>query len=521
MEKEFTVSDNNKRIAKNTMILYVRMFILMAIGIFTTRLNFEALGDENLGIYNVVGGIVGMFCLISLSLSSSISRFITFGLGTNDEEYVRKVFSISINIQLMLAVIVLVFAESVGLWFLYNKLVIPADRMFAASVVYQVSIVSFVLSLFSTPYDAAIIAHEKMGAFAFMTLFDAGFKLLIPISLFYLDSDRLIVYGILLCVQGGISQAIYWLYCRRKFAECRYHFETDKQIHKEMFGFAGWNFIGCSAAILNGSGVNVVLNMFFGPLVNTARMVSSQITGIMTRFCNNFMTAVNPQITKDYASGQYDVMINLMMRSTKVSYLLFWTLSLPVLLEAPQLIRIWLGHIPEYSVIFCQLSIVSTLTNIFSNTLITAQNATGNIRNYQIVVGGALLLNLPFSYVCLKIGLSPYSVMVVAIVVNILCLILRLSFLRKSIGLSVKEFCGRVISRCFVVSLLTTIIPSIVYFLLPEGLLRLIIVCVIAVTVTALLAYYVGLDNAEKKFVMNIIRNVKSQFAHVKPCNSI
>ncbi len=502
-------SETNKRIAKNTLVLYLRMGVLMVIGFFTTRITLSALGVENYGIYNVVGGLVGMFSLISGSLSASISRFLTFGLGKGDLEHLKKVFGVSMNIQLSLALIIVIGVETVGLWVLNHKLVIPADRMFAANVVFQLSIGSFILGLLSMPYNAVLVAHEKMSAFAFMTLFEAGCKLLIVFVLLYVNGDKLILFATLLFAQGVISQLIYWIYCKIHFQECKYTFVKDKPMYREIFHFAGWNFIGCTAALLNDQGVNITLNLFFGPIVNTARGIGNQITGILAQFSGNFMTALNPQITKNYAMNELDRMQTLMFKGTKLSYYLFLIVSLPILLETNKVLMIWLGQSPEYTVGFARLAIILSLVNLLSNTLITAPLAPGKLKIYQICVGGTLLLNLPISYVTLKLGGSPTSVMVVAIIIAQICMFLRLYFLRAMMGLSMRRFLKEVYLKVISVTALSLPVPLMAYLLMPDNLLRFIVVAVISVATTSALVYNVGCDEGEKALVTRQVKKFK------------
>lgn len=502
-------SETNKRIAKNTLILYVRMGVMMVIGFFTTRITLSALGVENYGIYSVVGGLVSMFSLISNSLSASISRFLTFGLGKGDLEHLKKVFGVSMNIQLFLALIIIIGVETVGLWFLNHKLVIPADKMFAANVVFQLSIGSFIIGLLSMPYNAVLVAHEKMSAFAYMTLFEATCKLLIVFALLYIDGNKLIIFAALLFLQGLISQLIYWIYCKIHFQECKYTFVKDKPMYSEIFHFAGWNFIGCTAALLNDQGVNITLNLFFGPIVNTARGIGNQITGILAQFSNNFMTALNPQITKNYAMNELDRMQTLMFKGAKLSYYLFLIVSLPILLETHKVLMVWLGQSPQYTVGFARLAIILSLVNILSNTLITAQLATGKLKLYQICVGGTLLLNLPISYVTLKLGASPTSVMIVAIAIAQICMFLRLYFLRTMVGLSMRRFLKEVYLKVITVTLFSIPIPMMVYLFMPDNLFRFVSVILVSIVTTSAIVYNVGCDAGEKSLITRQIKKFK------------
>jgi len=501
-------SDSNKTLVKNTLFLYIRMGVMMIIGFFTARITLSVLGVDNYGINNVVGGLVSMFSLISGTLTASISRFLTFGLGKGDIAELKKTFSICLTIQILLGIIILIGLETIGLWFLNNKLIIPIDRLFAANVVYQFSILTFILGILSVPFNAMIIAHEKMSAFAFMTIFEAVSKLLIVVLLIYVSGDKLILFGGLVCFQGLISQSIYWIYCRRKFAECRFHVVKTLSSYKEIFIFSGWNFIGSAASLLNYHGTSIVLNMFYGPIVNTGQGIGNQITSILGQFSGNFMIALDPQVTKNYASNNMERTYSLIFKGTKLSYFLFLIISIPVLLETPQVLRIWLGQIPEYAVAFVRLSIILSLVNLLSSTLIKAQLATGKLKYYQIVVGGTLLLVLPISYFLLRAGFHATITVVVAIFISQICMFLRLVFLRNMIGLSIRKFIREVYIRIIFVSLLSTIVPLILYYELPETLCRFVLVTASGVIMSCVFAYFVGFDSQERYFINTTLSHI-------------
>ena len=434
------ISSNNKRIAKNTLMLYIRMLITMIVGLFTSRVVLQALGVEDYGIYNVVGGVVSMFSLLSGSLSAAIGRFITFELGRNDIEKLRKVFSSAVTIQILLALIITVFAETIGLWFLNNKLVIPEERMFAAQWVYQLSILTFAINLISVPYNAAIIAHERMSTFAYMSILDVFGRLLIAYSIYYTSCDKLIFYGILCAALSLLNRLIYGIYCKKHFEECSYHFSFDKSLLKQMFGFAGWNFIGASSAVLRDQGGNMLLNIFCGPTANAARGIAMQVNSAVHGFVSNFMTALNPQITKSYASGDHDYMMSLIYKGARFSFYILLILSLPVIINVNYILTLWLGVVPEHTTIFVQLVLIFAMSESLATPLVTAMLATGNIRNYQIIVGGLQMMNLPISYIFLKLGYPPETIFIVAIFISICCEMARLYMLRGMIQLSMRSF---------------------------------------------------------------------------------
>ena len=314
------ISENNKRIAKNTLLLYVRMLFMMVVSLYTSRVILNALGVEDFGIYNVVGGVVTMFSIISSSLSSAISRFLTYELGKGNQTKLNKIFSASVSIQLLLSLIIVVLIESVGVWFMNVKMTIPESRMTAANWVLQFSIVTFVINLISVPYNAAIIAHEKMSAFAYISILEAVCKLAIALLIMVSSIDKLIFYAILMCAVAVVIRFIYGHYCKKNFAECTYHFHWDKDILKQMFGFAGWNFLGSGSFLLMTQGVNILMNMFFGVTLNAARGVANQVDNAVQQFVTNFTTAINPQITKSYATGNLSYMHQLVSAGSKYSF---------------------------------------------------------------------------------------------------------------------------------------------------------------------------------------------------------
>lgn len=496
-------SDNNKRIAKNTLLLYVRMLFLMVISLYTSRVILNALGVNDFGIYNVVGGVVAMFSILSGSLSAAISRFITFELGKKDEKGLKKVFSASVTIQLALSAIIVILIEAVGVWFLNEKMSIPANRMYAANWVLQFSVITFVINLISVPYNATIIAHERMSAFAYISIFEGIGKLSVAFLITLTPFDRLIFYSILMCSIAVAVRLVYGTYCKRHFVECTYHFRWDKELLKRMFGFAGWNFIGATSAILRDQGGNIILNLFFGPAVNAARGIANQVNNAITGFATNFMTALNPQITKSYASGDHEYMMTLIYQGARLSFYMLLFLSLPVLVNTHYILVVWLKLVPEHAVVFVQLILIFALSECISNPLVTAMLATGNIRNYQIVVGGLQILNLPLSYLCLKLGGRPESVLVIAIIISQCCLAARLYMLRGMIGLSSRKYLQKVYFNIIIVSILAAFIPIALSLRLHENFLSFIILCIVSVLTSSLAIFFIGCNSRERAFAMN------------------
>lgn len=506
------MQENNKRIAKNTLMLYARMLLMMLISLYTSRVILNALGVEDYGIYNVVGGVVAMFSIISGSLSAAISRFLTYELGTGNKQQLKKVFSSSLVIQFLLAMIILVLIETVGVWFLNCKMTIPPERLSAANWVFQFSIFTFIIGLLNTPYGAAVIAHEKMSAFAYLSILDAAEKLLIAYVISWIAFDKLISYSFLMCLTYTTTALIYLIYCKRKFEECSFSFSFDKQTTKRMFGFAGWNFIGASSAILRDQGGNILINLFCGPAVNAARGIAMQVNGAVTGFANNFMTAINPQITKSYASGDKKYMMTLLFQGARLSFFMLLVLSLPIIVNTHYILVIWLKLVPEHTVLFIQLTLIYTMAESLSTPLITAMLATGKIRNYQIIVGGLQLLNLPFSYLLLRLGLFPEVTLIVAILISQCCLLARLILLRKMIELPSYQYFKHVYLNVLCVSVLSAIVPIAMSYMLKECLFSFLFTSAVSVCFTFSVIYFVGCNRREKDFVVSKVKLLKERY---------
>lgn len=491
------------------------MLLMMVISLYTSRVILNALGVEDYGIYNIVGGVVTMFSILSGSLSAAISRFITFELGKGDIDKLKKVFCTAVNVQMILIVLITVLLETIGLWFLNYKMVIPAERMFAANCVFQFSVITFTINLWSVPYNASIIAHERMSAFAYISIFDAVAKLAIAFTVSLSPFDRLVYYGLLILIIGLIQRVLYTWYCTKHFEECHYEFRFDKQTTKEMFGFAGWNFIGASSAVLRDQGGNMIINIFFGPSVNAARGVAMSVNHAVTGFVTNFMTAINPQITKSYASGDYDYMFKLIFQGARLSFYILLILALPIIFTTQYLLELWLGIVPEHAANFARLVLIFTMSESLANPLVTVMLATGRIRNYQLIVGGCQLLNLPFSYMSLRMGYPPESVFLIAIVVSVLCEITRLIMLRGMINLSVRAFLKNVYFNVIVVTAIASLIPYITLtYLQLNDLWSFITLCAVSFFSAIFSIYIIGCNKRDRELIHNAIHRVLKRIKH-------
>lgn len=499
-------SSNNKRIAKNTLLLYFRMLFMMAVSLFTSRVVLNTLGVEDYGINNVVGGVVAMFSVLSGSMSSSISRFITFELGKGDKKRLKTVFSTGINIQLGMSLIILLVAEAAGVWFLNYKMNIPEERMYAANWVFQCSILTFILGLLSVPYNAAIIAHEKMSAFAYISIIEVTLKLIIVYLLTISPYDRLITYSILFMLVGVLIRLIYGYYCKRHFEECTYHLVYDKAILKSMTSFAGWNFLGNGAYMLNTQGVNILMNMYFGVAVNAARGVATQVDAALKQFVNNFTTAVNPQITKSYAQGDLSNMHKLVCRSAKFSAFLMMFFAVPIILETDTILSLWLKNPPAYASVFLKWIIISSfMDTVLANSLVTSMFATGDIKKYQIIVTTVGCLVFPLSWLAFQLGFEPQVGYMLYFVIYSILLFVRLYLLRDMVKLPIMMYVREVLFKVTTVMAISFVIPSILLFVIDEDLLRLVAVVLLSMTVTTVTTYLIGLNDGEKKYIIGLL----------------
>lgn len=494
-------STNNKRIAKNTIFLYLRMLFLLFIGLFTSRVVLSSLGAEDYGIYNVVGGFITMFSVFRAGLTSATQRFITYDLGKGDLARLRETFSTCVIIYMMISILILVLSESVGVWFLENKLTIPSERLYAAKWVFQLSILTLIIGMVSTPYNALIISHERMGAFAWISIYEAFAKLVVTYMIYSTTYDKLIVYAILLCLVQLSVRIIYNIYCRKNFNESKVIFKFNWKKIKEIYSFTGYAMFGGLASIGFTQGLNVLLNMFFNPIVNAARGIAVQVQSIINGFVLNFQTAVNPQIVKSYAKGDIAYMFKLIFASSKFSYLLLFAMSLPVMLEAETLLHLWLNQVPEYTPLFFRLIIITTMIDGISNPFMRAVDATGNIKKYQLTVGGILLMIVPVSYVVLKLGGAPYSVFIVHVVLSLLAFIVRLYLVKQLIDFSIRVYWKDVLSKILMVTVISVSIPIVLRIEMQESILRLLVVSCVSFMLIVLSSYYLALLPEEREFV--------------------
>lgn len=504
-----TVSSDNSRIAKNTLLLYSRMLYSMLIALYTSRVILQALGFEDYGLYNVVGSVVTMFTFLRSAMGNATNRYIAYAIGKGEFVRLKSVFATCVSVHLIIAGVIVVLCEVVGLWMLYNKMVIPPNRMTACFWVLQMSIFTCALGVICVPYDAEIIAHEKMSAFAFISILDSTLKLGVAFAVKFFPYDRLILYGLLLLLISFMDRIIYGAYCHRHFPETRLtKGSVDKALVKEMFGFASWNLVGNMGSVVCSPILNLFLNMFFGPVVNAARGIAMQIQGLTHQFISNFQLAVIPQITKTYAAGNLDRMRKLIITSSKFSFFLFLFMALPIALEAKQILTLWLGDVPDHTVSFVRITLVIMLVQSWVQPLHTANLATGKIRKFQTYRGFIMMIMLPIAYMALKLGAEPEVVFVIQLVVSFAAQVAMVFIIRPLIQLSLREYAYGVFIRPGFVTVLASIVPFVVYHFLPKNFWTLLLVCVVSVVSVAVFVYWLGLKKNERVMVMEKVKSL-------------
>ena len=506
------ISSDNKRIAKNTMVLYIRMFITMLVSLYATRVVLQALGEEDYGIYNVVGGIVVMFAFLSRVLASASQRYFAFELGRNDLQRLKQVFSITQILYVLVIIIIIIAAESLGLWFLHSKATIPSERMVAANWIFQFSVISFSYTLFTTPYQANIIAHEKMDAYAFIGILEALLHLLLALALKFIpfSMDILIIYGLMVLFNSIAVNSVYAVYSLKKYQESHFSYFWDAKLAKEILSYSGWNMFGAIAGVARSQGINMLINVFFSPAINAARGIAYQVNNAINQFASNFYTAVRPQVTKNYAKGDISATFSLVFSSSKLTYYLLLFVAVPIMVFAEPILDLWLDVVPQHTLLFTELVVIVALIDSLSNPLMTLAQATGKISLYQSVVGTLLLLNLPISWLFLKMGYQAEVTMVVAIVIAVISLLARLLILRKISGFPIRKYMVQVLIRICAPTILSFgVVLLIKTFAWPHStsIICIITKVVVAVIITTCMIMLTGLNRREKEMIYDVVKN--------------
>lgn len=503
------MGDNtNGRIVKNTVFLYLRTLFNIVVGLYTSRVILQVLGVEDFGIYNVVGGIVMMFSFINSGMVAATQRFISYELGRKNIVRLNQVFSMAIIVHFLLMALIFLLAETFGLYFLNFRMNIAQERMYAANWVYQCSVLGFMLSVASVPYSACIIAHEHMKIYAGISILDHLLKLLAVLILPFFTVDKLIVYAILIFLIAFLIRISNTIYCKCHFSECKFRFIKDKQLFHEMFSFAGWSFLGNLGFSVKDQGINILINLFFGTAVNAARGIAYQVSAVISGFMANFQMAMNPQITKRFAAGEVNSMLNLAFCGSRYSFFLLMIIVIPFYIRAPYILDLWLGNVPPYTIIFLRLVLIMLLVDSMANSLVVAMQATGKIRDFQIVISVIMLVNLPISYAILKIGADAYSVMYVAIATSLLGLFARLYLLHRLVPFRYMDFIQGVILRNLLVCILAAIFPVYISNYLPNNFVGLLVICMLSLLFSVSAIYFLGLQHEERGYLLARINRI-------------
>lgn len=499
------VSSNNKRIAKNTLYLYARMLIVMFVSLFTVRIVLQALGVEDYGINNVVGGVVSMFSFLTSTMISASQRFFAYTIGRKDYRKLSDYFVMSTWFYIGMAVVIIILAETLGLWFVQTKLNIPDVRKLAAFWVYQFSVITFIVHLLSIPYTSIIIAREKMNVYAVVGLVEVFSKLVIAYLMLAYTNDKLILYASLMCIMSVLINGSYVVYGLTNFPECRLRRYWSKSIFREVISYSFWSLFGAISGVFRSQGINILLNIFFNPIVNAARAIAYQVNSTINQFVLNFFKAVQPQITKYYAASDHTGLIQLMYRSSRYCYYLILILSLPVLLETPFLLNLWLDKVPEGTILFTRLVVITAIIDSTAYPLQTATAATGKIKWYQIITGGLLILNLPISWIFLKFGYPPEVTMYVAIIIAIVSQISRILFSKRLVSLSIRDYTKKVVIIIGLVTAISVILPTVLKHYLDYSWQSSVIVMVVTVLWTCIASFFIGIPGNERKVIHSVI----------------
>ena len=497
---------DNKRIAKNTLYLYFRMFLIMAVTLYTSRIYLQVLGETDFGIYNIVGGVIVLLSFVSNSMSTSTQRFLNYEMGKGNRARLEKIFSSSMIVYIIFSLVFLVIGETLGLWFLNTQMNIPPERMSAANVVYQFTLIGFITNLLRVPYNATIIANEKMNFYAYFSIIEVGLKLGIAfVLLMWVDVDKLIILSLLSCIIFIIITLIYKIYCNRHFVSSRFHYVWDKVILKQLLSFSGWSLLGSASNMGASQGVNIILNIFCGVSVNAAVGMATQLINGLNQLCGNFQLALTPQLVKLHALGRKDEFMNLVFRSSRFSYYLLLLLAIPAMFCMDFILSVWLDIVPQYTADFCRLILLFSLIDAISAPLWLSVQAVGNIRNYQIIMSLLIVLNLPLAYWALKEGLSPLSVWGIRVMINGIIYIVRIFYLKGLLQLPVLRYLKEVVLSSLVVTLLTIPIPFLLNGMY-SGWLNLGIITFTSAAIMLIMVYVFGLNKGERLFIQNSIK---------------
>ena len=498
-------SDNNKRIAKNTLFLYLRMFVMMLTALFTSRIVLDVLGASDYGLNNIIGGVVVLFSFLNSALLSATQRFLNFHLGRQDYKQTNVVFCMSMNTYILLSIVVVVLGETIGLWFVNTQLNIPSERMYAAQWVYQFTLIQFVINLLRVPYNASIIAYERMNFYAYISLVEVIAKLLVVYLLYITTFDKLIFYSFLYTIVPLIVAFIYRTYCNRNFDTTKYKRIWDKVAFKEMFSFSGWSLFGSLANLAAQQGLNILINIFYGVTVNAAAGIANQVSTNVYGFISNFQTAFQPQIVKTYAAKEIERFQKLIFQTSKFSYFMVLVLVLPILFTIDGILEIWLKEVPEYTAIFCRLILVFLSIEAITAPLWMSVQATGKIRSYQILMACLIFMNFPMAYLVLKLGSPVYTVWIVRIIINLITMVARCIYMKQRLQFPISQYIRNVIIPILIVTIASLPVPLILYNQIDNFWLNMFVVGFATFFVAILAVYFIGMNTHEKELVKNML----------------
>lgn len=505
---------DNSRIAKNTIFMYVRMAITMLVGLYTSRVVLQVLGVDDYGLYNVIGGIIALFSVLNAALINTTSRFITVSLARGDARDTRQIINMAFLLHLMVGVLIVILGETVGLWYLHNKLVIPDGRGLAAEWLYQFTIVSAFLSTLIVPYNATIVAHEKINVYAIIQILDAFLKLTIVIVLQYVSFDKLIFYAFLMLMVTVFNIVVNFVYCHKFFAEVKFLLYWSWKTFKEILKFIGWALVGNFSSMFYTQGINLILNAFCGPAVNAARGIAVQVEGLVKQFANNVQTAINPQILKNYATNELDRMYYLIIASSRVCFYLLYIISLPILIETDFLLTLWLGIVPEHTVNFIRIILVATLIDAFVNPMFTANLASGKLAMYHAPLAILAYGFMFVTYFVVKSTHIPETAFLCLLAQIGFGFILRIFIMDRQIGLKPIVYSKRVLAPVFTVVIVSVIAPLLVHRFMGGGWVDFLVTSSISVMSVTASVYWLGITKGEREFALNFVRN-KIQFKKI------
>lgn len=501
------IAQNNKRIAKNVILLYIRMALLMIVSFYTSRVVLKSLGITDFGLYNVIAGFITMLGFIQGSMANGIQRFISYAIKKSDEYNIDSILTASMRILTFFGIILLILAESIGLWFFYTKMSIPTERLHAAFYVYQLSLIQIIVLLLSIPYNAMIIAYEKMNAFTYISVLEVLGKLFVAIMISYSPIDKLVFYAILMLFIQLVVRFAYTRYCNKYIKKIAFCGKCDLNIIKKLLGFIGWNTTSVCSEIIQVQGINILLNIFFGPIVNAARGIAMQVMGVVRNFSINFLMAVNPQIIKSFAANNILYTETLVFKASKFGFYIMLCISAPVIMITEDILNIWLVKVPTYASIFIKLILCSSMINVITDPIKTAINATGKIKHINIYLSIMQLSNIPISYILLKNGQPPHIVFFIQCIINILSIILSVTYLQKLTGIKSTKYYKEVLTRIIAVSATTLIIANSILNIFSNNTIWHITGAIILCFTTIIISLFLGIDSHERKALITLIKN--------------